>query len=116
MNENELKYKRRSRLFFLLLIASIVGFYLKGTYMDANSRKELKELNITIKKLEKNNEELSKEMKKINENIKIVDNNINQLDAQKTIIKEIYHEKINSISNYNDAQIDSFFTDRYNKD
>ena len=55
-------------------------------------------------------------MKKINENIKIVDNNINQLDAQKTIIKEIYHEKINSISNYNDAQIDSFFTDRYNKD
>ena len=50
MTDNEFKYKRRSRFLFLLLIASIVGFYLKGVYMDAESRKEVKELNKEDKK------------------------------------------------------------------
>jgi translation initiation factor IF-3 len=33
--------------------------------------------------------------------------------AVKTVIKEIYYEKINNVSKYNDKQLDSFFTDRY---
>lgn len=115
MTNSELKYRRRSRLFFILLIASVVGFYLKGTYMDSESRKEVKELNKLIKELKKDNEALTNEIKTINKNLEVVDQNINKLEAQKTIIKEIYHEKINSVNNYTDTQVDSFFTDRYNK-
>ena len=116
MTDNEFKYKRRSRFLFLLLIASIVGFYLKGVYMDAESRKEVKELNKVIREIKKDNESLSKEIKDINKSLKVVDDNINKLEAQKTIIKEIYHEKINSVNNYTDAQLDSFYSNRYGYD
>ena len=64
--------------------------------MDAESRKEVKELNKVIKDIKKDNESLSKDIKGLNDNLKVIDGNINKLEAQKTIIKEIYH-RIKSI-------------------
>jgi hypothetical protein len=52
----------------------------------------------------------------INELLKKIDSvnvNISDLESKKTIIKEIYYEKIDRVSNYDDAQLDSFFTVRY---
>ena len=52
----------------------------------------------------------------VNELLKKIDSvnvNISDMESRKTIIKEIYYEKIDRVSNYDDDQLDSFFTVRY---
>lgn len=100
-------------ILFLLLISSVVFFYFKDVRMNNESKKQTKELNSLIKDLKKQNENISVEILGLKESMKIVDDNVNKLEGQKTIIKEIYHEKISSITNYTEYQLDSFFTARY---
>ena len=42
-----------------------------------------------------------------------IDNSIDRIKNEKTTIKEIYHETITNVDHYNNSQLDSFFTNRY---
>jgi len=46
--------------------------------------------------------------------VKILDLQVDNIKEQTTIIREFYHEKSTTASNYNPTQIDSFFKARYN--
>jgi chromosome segregation ATPase len=70
-------------------------------------------LNVSINKLETQNEYLEGRISDFNAQINAVDNNIQNIKGQKTIIKEYYHEKISNIDKLTDAELDSFFTNRY---
>jgi hypothetical protein len=70
-------------------------------------------LNVNIKNLEKTQNSLQTKIDDFNQEIIKIDDKIIEIKGQKTIIKEIYHEKIRSISNYTDNQLDSFFAERY---
>lgn len=70
--------------------------------------------------LDKKIDELLEKQKKLDSMILISESNIDSVNIaiskikqQKTIIREIYHEEINRVAQYNDAAIDSFFTKRY---
>jgi hypothetical protein len=61
----------------------------------------------------KEQELLDDKIDDLNKEIIEVDNGIDKIKNQKTIVKEIYHEKINRVSNFTEPELDSFFSDRY---
>ena len=81
----------------------------------ADQKQQLDSLNVAIEKLHDDNSKLEDKITGFNEQIKEVDNHIGKIKGQKTIVKEIYHEKINSVDKLTVRELDSFFTDRYNK-
>jgi septal ring factor EnvC (AmiA/AmiB activator) len=64
------------------------------------------EINKNQKKIDSNIIELKKELVGLNKTISTI-------KKEKIIIKEIYDKKINRVDELNDAQLDSFFTNRY---
>jgi vacuolar-type H+-ATPase subunit I/STV1 len=83
--------------------------------MSASQKQQLDSLNVVINKLHEDNLKLEGKISEFNEEIKEVDNHIGKIKGQKTIVKEIYHEKINSVDKLTVRELDSFFTDRFNK-
>lgn len=81
--------------------------------MSAEQRGKLDSLSIQIKELKEDNLRLEQKISKFDGEIDKVDRNITNIKAQKTIIKEIYHEKISSVDRLTIAEIDSFFASRY---
>lgn len=81
--------------------------------MSTEYKAQLDSLNIIIKKLHIDNLKLEKKIDSFDLQIEEVDSNINTIKRQKTIVKEIYHEKISNVDKLSIPQIDSFFTNRY---
>jgi hypothetical protein len=67
-----------------------------------------------IKGIELEQKKLDSNIASYNQKIDEVDNHIDKIKGQKTIVKEIYHEKINSVDKLTNPGIDSFFSNRYN--
>lgn len=81
--------------------------------MSAESKQAIDSLNTHIKVIEDAQKELDGKIEEYGQEINQVENRITEIKSQKTTIKEIYHEKISSVNNYSDKQLDSFFTERY---
>lgn len=77
------------------------------------TEKKIDSLNLTIKKIELEQKKLDTLIEDYNKKIVKYDENIQKIKSQKNVIKEIYYEKINSVSGYNHNQVDSFFSNRY---
>lgn len=103
----------------LFLIIILLGILLAKRYftpiVDASKQtfEKIDSLNKLIKDMENHRIKLDSTISVFNTQIENVDSNINKIKGQKTVIKEIYYEKINRISTYTNDQIDSFFTERY---
>lgn len=107
-----------STIFILIFVVSVICwiFFILTPQikMSEESFKKIDSLNTTIKLLEKDQHKLDSEIVKYNQEITNLDDNIFKIKTEKTIIREIYHEKINSVNNFNTNQLDSFFSNRYN--
>lgn len=104
--------------FFMIITISIVIYSIFFKLTPSLEKKEeterkLDSLTSTIKKIELEQQKLDTLIMDYNKKIVEYDQNIQKIKSQKTIIKEIYHAKINSVSGYNNNQVDSFFSDRY---
>jgi len=99
-------------LFFLYYL---IFFLTPKVKIAASQKEKLDSLNITIKQLYEQNIKLEEKISNFDESIKEVDLQIGKIKGQKTIVKEIYHEKINLIDKLTIRELDSFFTNRYNK-
>ena len=103
----------------LTVIFAIVVLYWMFFIMTPNSKlaeetyKKIDSLNHNIDSLETMNKELDSVLINYTSQIVEIDKSIDRIKNEKTIIKEIYHETINNVDNYNDNQLDSFFTNRY---
>lgn len=102
-----------------MLVIILLGVLLAKRYfspiVDASKQtfEKIDSLNNLIKEMENHRIKLDSTISMFNTQIENVDSNINKISGQKTIIKEIYHEKINRVNSYTDSEIDSFFTKRY---
>lgn len=105
-----------------LMIKIIMGIFLlywiifiltPSIKMDAESRGKLDLLNESIERLESKQDSIQWKIDGFNEEVQKIDDKIGEIKGQKTIIKEIYHEKISSVNDYSDKQLDSFFSERY---
>ena len=81
--------------------------------MAADQKQQLDSLNVVIKQLHEDNLKLEDKISDFNNEIDKVDESIGKIKNQKTIVKEIYHEKISNVDKLTAREIDSFFTDRY---
>jgi hypothetical protein len=81
--------------------------------MSVEEKAKIDSLNVLILEMNKNQQILDDKIDGINEEIVEVDNDINKIKGQKTVVKEIYHEKINRVDNLTEPELDEFFSDRY---
>ena len=81
--------------------------------MSVSQKEQLDSLNVVIKQLHEDNSKLEDKISDFNKEIDEVESNISKIKVQKTIIKEIYHEKISNVDKFTTHQIDSFFANRY---
>lgn len=81
--------------------------------MSETERSRMDSLNILIKTIHNSQAKLDSSIKEYGKEIELVEDKIQKIKSERTIIKEIYHEEIGRVSNYNDSQLDSFFTKRY---
>ena len=99
--------------FALFLLYWIIYILTPNIKMSADSKEKIDALNIQIDSLESGQKRLDENIKVFNQEIIKVDKKISNIKQEKTIIKEIYHEKITDVDNYTDDELDSFFAKRY---
>lgn len=80
---------------------------------DNEYKKQIEQLQISINKNNDYQKSLNNEIFKFNLEMIEIEKKLSEVENQKTTIKEIYHEKITSVDNYSNTQLDSFFTGRY---
>jgi vacuolar-type H+-ATPase subunit I/STV1 len=97
----------------LFLLYWVVFVLTPKVGMNVDEKAKIDSLNTVIKDIYKDQQKLDSNIESYNKKIDEVDDNINNIKGQKTIVKEIYHEKINSVNNYSDRELDSFFSARY---
>lgn len=103
-----------SGLFGVFILYYLVFFLTPRVRMVEEQKRQLNSLNQMIEDIKKQQVKLDSNILGFNSKINEIDFNIDKLKGEKTIIREIYHEKINSIDKYTNPQLDSFFTNRYN--
>ena len=100
-------------IFGLFLLYWILFFLTPKIQMDVESKQKIDSLTTFVKNIENEQKVLDDKIDGSGQDINNVENNIIKIKSQKETIREIYHEQINSVNTYNDAQLDSFFTNRY---
>jgi vacuolar-type H+-ATPase subunit I/STV1 len=100
-------------LFFLFITYWIVFQITPASDIADRIYNKIDSLNHNIDSLTKQNKKLDSAIANYTNQIDTLDSNINKIKNQKTIIKEIYHETITNVDNYNGSQLDSFFSKRY---
>jgi len=114
LNFLKLNYKTIGKIAFGIFILYYLIFFLTPrVQMSLGEKTKIDSLNKMMKELIKEQNKLDSTIILYNKEINDLDKNISSIKGQKTIIKEIYHDEINRVVNYNDAQLDSFFTNRY---
>lgn len=108
-----------SNILLILTILGLIGYFYfiltPKIDMAAETQKKIDSLNQTIHLIEVEQKKLDSQIVNYNSEVEKMDKNISKIKNEKTIIREIYHEKINSVNNFNTNQLDSFFSNRYNK-
>lgn len=104
------------------LIKLVIGFgvlYLfllfitPKTKLSDEDRKKIETLDEKINEIIKKQNKIDSTISKTKVSVDSIDILIAKIKTKKTIIREIYHGEINRVAQYNDAAIDSFFTNRY---
>jgi hypothetical protein len=107
-------YKTIAKVVFGLFILYYLIFFLTPrVQMSALEKSKLDSLNNMIEQIHQEQLKLDSNIIGYEKKIDEVDNHIDKIKGQKTIVKEIYHEKINSVDKLTVRELDSFFTDRY---
>jgi vacuolar-type H+-ATPase subunit I/STV1 len=99
--------------FFLFIAYWLVFEITPASDITDRIYNKIDSLNHNIDSLTKQNKRLDSAILIYTNQIDMLDSSINKIKNQKTIIKEIYHETISNVDNYNGSQLDSFFSKRY---
>lgn len=97
----------------LIILYWVIFFITPKIQMSSESKLKIDSINNSIKTIEVIQKKMDSNIVQYNKEILDIDSKISDIKFEKTTIKEIYHEKIISVNNYNDIQIDSFFANRY---
>ena len=111
----KLNYKTILKIAFgIFILYWMIYVFTPQSKMSIEQKQLLDSLNVRIGTLHKDNLKLENDIDFYNQKIVEIDGRLDNLKGQKTIIKEYYNEKINSVDKLTDAELDSFFAKRYN--
>jgi len=102
-----------STVFALFIIYWLMFFLTPKVEMSVESKQKIDSLTTYVKEIEKEQAELDDKIDVFGQEVNNIENNITKIKSQKETIREIYHEKINSVNTYTDVQLDSFLANRY---
>lgn len=99
--------------FGLFIFYWLIFFLTPKIRMSEIEKSQMDSLNVLIKSIHDSQAKLDSSISEYGKEIEMVDERIQKIKSERTIIKEIYNEQIDRVSNYNDHQLDSFFAKRY---
>jgi len=99
--------------FFLFIAYWLVFELTPASNISEQVYKKIDSLNHSIDSLTKQNKKLDSSITSYTIQINELDKSIDKIKNEKTTIKEIYHETITNVDNYDGSQLDSFFSKRY---
>ena len=76
-------------------------------------KEKINSIQKSITEIDEYQKKLNSQILGFNSQIGLIKEKISEVENQKIIIKEIYHEKISSVNSYSNKQLDSFFAERY---
>jgi peptidoglycan hydrolase CwlO-like protein len=97
----------------LFLLYWVIFVLTPSVKMSADTKAKIDTIDSHIDSLQSEQKKLQEGINIFNKEILNIDKKISNIKQEKTIIKEIYHEKINSIDGYRSDELDSFFAERY---
>lgn len=111
----EFLIKNAKTIFYVLTWGFLVYVILFGRGAKDNEvyKEKISNIERGIQDIEKTQKILNSQIETFNSEVDRIQDRITELDGEKTVIKEIYYEKINNVTKYSDKQLDSFFTERY---
>lgn len=100
-------------LIVLFVIYWFFYFTTPKTTMSDEDKNKVDSLLNRIELLMDKQKKIDENISKFEGNIKVINDSITKIKKEKLVIREIYYEEINRVRNFNDKQLDSFFTARY---
>ena len=95
--------------------SNILEEHLISMSITSEQHKSISSLNIDekIEKIDQSQKRIDSTISELNKELVGLNKTISTIKKQKVIVKKVYDEKINRVDELNDAQLDSFFSDRY---
>jgi len=107
-------YKEIIGLFIgFFILYWVIYFSTPKNQMSGVDKYKIELMDDKIDEINKSQLKLDSSIKLLNEELISLNKNISTIKKQKIIVNRVYDKKINRVDGLNDAQLDSFFTDRY---
>jgi hypothetical protein len=98
---------------FFIILYCFFYFTQPKTSLSIEDRIKLDSINEQIKILSDNQKKFNESVKNFENEIHVLSDSLTKIKNEKIIIRKIYYEEINRVTNFNDKQIDSFFSNKY---
>jgi seryl-tRNA synthetase len=111
------KTKGYDQIILLIIIGGLIGwniFTTNSIKTDVNGyEKKIESLQTKIDSAKIVNKEIGNNVSDVKENVKTITTEIHKIDKNITIVKNKTNEKVNSVDNIPDNELEQFFTNKY---
>lgn len=109
--------KNKDNIILLVIIAVLVGwniFTTNSIKTDVKGyEKKIENIGVKIDSSNVVNKNINDKVGEVKENVEIITNDIRHIDKNITVIKKQTNEKVNSVDNIPDSELELFFTNKY---
>ena len=97
----------------LFLLYWFIYFTTKKNQMSEVDKYKIQLIDEKISKINESQKKIDSTITELNKELIGLNKTISKIKKEKIIVRKVYDEKINRVDGLNDAQLDSFFSDRY---
>ena len=109
--------KDRDSIILLVIIGALVGwniFTTNSIKTDVKGyEKKIENIGVKIDSSNVVNKNINDKVSEVKENVEIITNDIRHIDKNITVIKKQTDEKVNSVDDIPDSELELFFTNKY---
>ena len=111
------KTKGYDQIILLIIVVALIGwniFTTNSIKTDVNGyEKKIESIQTKIDSAKVVNEEIGNNVSDVKENVKTITTEIHKIDKNIIIVKNKTNEKVNSVDNIPDNELEQFFTNKY---
>jgi hypothetical protein len=119
LHNNSLTMKDNKQTILLLIVIVLAAwniFTTNGIKTDVKAYKEkIESIQTEVDSAQVVNKEIDNKVSEVKENVVTITKEVQHIDNNLTIVKNNTHEKVTIIDTYSDAELEFFFTNRYNQ-
>ena len=109
--------KDKDNIILLVIIAALVGwniFTTNSIKTDVKGyEKKIENIGVKIDSSNVVNKNINDKVSEVKENVEIITNDIRHIDKNIIVIKKQTNEKVNSVDDIPDSELELFFTNKY---